>query len=62
MSEKKSLYQKTRMELFRDLESDESGLSSVQAERRLAQHGPNELRAGSRKSVPRIFLEQFASN
>ncbi|MEG1657558.1 MAG: cation-translocating P-type ATPase [Oscillibacter sp.] len=60
MTDNKLLYQKTRMELFRDLETEEAGLTAAQAEKRLAQHGPNELTAGKTKSIPRIFAEQFA--
>ena len=56
----KELWQKNRMELFHDLDCGEEGLSSAQAAERLKQYGPNELQAGGRKSVLRIFLEQFA--
>ncbi len=48
------------MELFRDLSCKETGLDTPEAERRLAQGGPNELTAGGKKSTLRIFLEQFA--
>lgn len=60
MNEEKKVWQKTRMELFRDLACGEEGLSAAGTEERLERYGPNELRAGGRKSVPRIFLEQFA--
>lgn len=60
MPNEKPIYQKRRVELFRDLKVNDEGLSSQEAQRRLEQYGPNELQAGKRKSVPRIFLEQFA--
>ena len=60
MNEEKKVWQKTRIELFRDLACGEEGLSAAGTEERLERYGPNELRAGGRKSVPRIFLEQFA--
>ena len=53
------IWQKSWAELFRDLECGEEGLSAPEAARRLEHHGPNALRAGEEKSVPRIFLEQF---
>ena len=60
MEGKKEFWQRSRVELFRDLESSESGLTADQAARRLEQYGPNELREEGRKSVARIFLEQYA--
>ena len=57
MSEKKSVWQKSRVELFRDLECDERGLSGGDAAIRLERYGPNELVSGEKKSVLRIFLE-----
>ena len=60
MEGKKEFWQRGRVELFRDLESSESGLTADQAARRLEQYGPNELREEGRKSVVRIFLEQYA--
>ncbi|MCI6054864.1 cation-translocating P-type ATPase [Dysosmobacter sp.] len=60
MEGKKEFWQRSRVELFRDLESSESGLTADQAAKRLEQYGPNELREEGRKSVARIFLEQYA--
>ena len=60
MKQEKNLWQKTRMELLRDLDSSDTGLTAAEAARRLAKFGPNELQAGGRKSILRIFLEQFA--
>ncbi|BAK98246.1 putative calcium-transporting ATPase [Oscillibacter valericigenes Sjm18-20] len=56
---KKEIWKKTRVELFRDLGCDAQGLTGAEAEKRLAQNGPNELRAERQKSTFRIFLEQF---
>ena len=60
MKMEKTVWQKNRMELFRDLQGSEDGLTGAEAERRLEKYGPNELQSGKRKSVGRIFLEQFA--
>ena len=60
MKEEKRIWQKTRVELFHDLDCGEAGLSAAQAADRLKQYGPNELLSGEQKSVLRIFLEQFA--
>lgn len=54
------VWQKNRMELFRELNCSEEGLTAAEAAGRLKQYGPNELQGGHRKSVLRIFLEQFA--
>nr|WP_326185320.1 cation-translocating P-type ATPase [uncultured Oscillibacter sp.] len=56
----KQIWQKSSEELFQDLDCTGGGLTAVQAAKRLERYGPNELREGRRKSVPRIFLEQFA--
>ena len=60
MADKKEIWQKTRVELFRDLSCTEQGLTGEEAATRLQQNGPNELRAEKQKSTVRIFLEQFA--
>ena len=60
LSMEKKIWQKSREELFRDFACTEAGLPSEQAAERLETYGANELPAGGRKSVPRIFLEQFA--
>lgn len=46
-------------ELLKELGSSLSGLSSAEAARRSAAHGPNELRAARRVSPWAILLEQF---
>jgi Ca2+-transporting ATPase len=60
MENKKQIWRLSRMELFRDLNSSEDGLTAAQAAERLEQYGPNELREEGRKSVLGIFLEQYA--
>ncbi|MBQ7777960.1 MAG: cation-translocating P-type ATPase [Oscillibacter sp.] len=55
-----SIWEKSRVELFRELNTSEAGLTAEEAAARLAQYGPNELQGGEKKSVLRIFLEQFA--
>ena len=60
MPNEKPIYQRRRVELFRDLNANDEGLSSQEAQRRQEQYGLNELQSGKRKSVLRIFLEQFA--
>ena len=60
MNEEKKIWQKTRVELFRDYDCNDEGLSAAQAEERAKKYGPNELASGAQKSTLRIFLEQFA--
>ena len=60
MKRMNKVWQKNRMELFRELNCSEEGLTAAEAAGRLKQYGPNELQGGHRKSVLRIFLEQFA--
>ena len=60
MKQEKNLWQKTRMELLRDLACSDTGLTAAEAGERLAKFGPNELRGGRRKSNLRIFFQQFA--
>lgn len=55
----KELWQKSREELFRELQSHEKGLSPEEAAARLERYGPNELPADGKKSVLQIFFEQF---
>ena len=60
MKEKNEVWQKEQKELFRELKCSEAGLSQKDAQNRLETYGANELQAGKRKSVLRIFLEQYA--
>ena len=46
MKQEKQVWEKTRMELFRELDCRETGLSQADAEDRLVKYGANELRAG----------------
>ena len=59
MKQEKPIWQKTRVELLRDLETSEGGLTSEEVKRRLERYGTNELHSGKQKSTLRIFLEQF---
>ena len=60
MKTETNIWQKDREALFRELECTPDGLSQAEAKRRLEKYGSNELQAGTKKSVLRIFLEQFA--
>ena len=60
MKTETNIWQKDREALFRELECTPDGLDQAEAERRLEKYGPNELQSGAKKSVLRIFLEQFA--
>mgnify|MGYP000118570635 CR=1 FL=1 len=60
MKTEKTIWQKSREELFQELSSTPEGLTGAEAARRLEQYGLNELQEGSKKSTLRIFLEQFA--
>ena len=60
MKHEKQVWEKSRMELFRGLGCQESGLTQADAKSRLEKYGVNELHAGKQKSVLQIFLGQFA--
>ncbi len=53
-------YEYPKEQVFSLMKSDEKGLSPKEAQDRLAQYGPNQLAESKKKSVARIFLEQFA--
>lgn len=55
----KEIYQLTSQELYERFGS-ENGLSTEQAEKLLREHGENALEEKGKKSVLRVFLEQFA--
>lgn len=55
----KQIYQFTKEELYKEI-GDERGLSEKKAAQLLYRCGENVLEGKDRKSVPRIFLEQFA--
>lgn len=48
-------------ELMRALQTSRRGLSEEEAERRLKEFGPNELREKKRTSALNIFIGQFKS-
>jgi len=60
MKDEKQIWQKSRVELFRDYECSDVGLTAAEAAERAKKYGPNELASGPQKSTFRIFLEQFA--
>lgn len=53
------IYQKTKEELFKGLQSNPTGLSTQKAKKLLEENGLNELVEGKKKSTLQIFLEQF---
>lgn len=53
-------YQKTKEEVFHQLKLDENGLSSQEVQNRQEQYGMNRLAETKPKSIPQVFLEQFA--
>ena len=55
----KEIYQLTKQELSERF-GGENGLSTEQAEKLLRQHGENVLEEKGKKSILRVFLEQFA--
>jgi len=55
----KQIWKKERQELFQELNCGADGLTATEAADRVKRYGPNELQAVGKKSVPRIFLEQF---
>ena len=52
-------YLQTAEEVFEAVGSSEKGLTSAEAEKRLAENGKNKLKEGKKKSVARRLLEQF---
>lgn len=56
----KQYYNQTGGEVLKELSATEGGLTSQQAEERIARYGKNEIQEGGKKSVLRVFLEQFA--
>lgn len=59
MPNEKPIYQKTRVELFRDMKVSDAGLTSEEADAARSSTVPTSSRLGKRKSIPAIFLEQF---
>ncbi|MBU0907670.1 MAG: magnesium-translocating P-type ATPase [Nanoarchaeota archaeon] len=54
-------YSSKESEVLHKLGSSEKGLSSVEAERRLDEYGPNEIPEKGKRSVLAIFFSQFSS-
>jgi Ca2+-transporting ATPase len=54
-------HQQSREDVFRKLDATAAGLSTQDADRRLATNGPNELKARRRIRPVQIFLGQFKS-
>ena len=52
-------YRMTVQEVLKDLHTSEKGLSREEAERRRAEHGPNELTTDVRTPKWLLFLSQF---
>ena len=57
----KNIYNKESSEVISDFNTTEHGLSSVEAERRLAEYGPNEFPEVKRDGIFAIFFRQFKS-
>ena len=55
----KPLYTMSPGEALKAVNSAETGLSQAEAQRRLAEYGPNELKKEKRASPIKMFLEQF---
>lgn len=52
---------KTVKNIFKELSTSEKGISEEEAEKRIEQYGPNELKEKKKTAPFRIFLEQFSS-
>ena len=58
--QEQNIWQQPEEALFRTFSCSAEGLTDAEGRERLRQYGPNELSDRGRKSVGRIFLEQFA--
>ncbi len=52
-------HQKTVEELFGELNSSQEGISSEEAEKRLREYGPNELKEKKKRTIFMMLLDQF---
>ncbi len=52
-------HQKTVEDVFEELNSSLKGISSEEAEKRLLEYGPNELKEKKKRTIFMIFLDQF---
>lgn len=59
MPEDKKFYQRNKEEVFSSLNTDEEGLSSGEAQKRLKKYGKNELKANIEMPLWLLFLSQF---
>jgi len=55
-------YSKSKEEVFSELDTDEEGLSSEQAQKRLEEQGKNRIEGDDSTSVLSIFISQFQDN
>ena len=55
----KNWYQMTQTQVMKEKETAETGLTGVEAVKRLEQWGPNILEEGKKKSLLQVFGEQF---
>ncbi len=55
----KQIWQKSRDELLKEINTSFDGLTTGEAKERLEKYGKNALEEGKKKSVLQIFLEQF---
>ena len=56
----KEWYQLTKEEVFKQLETDATGLSAERAAKILSEKGENVLQETRKKSTLQVFAEQFA--
>lgn len=54
-----TFHDKSAEEVLRSLSATEEGLTTAEADKRIAQHGKNALKEAKKKSLLRKFLEQF---
>ena len=52
-------HQKTVEDIVEELNSSSKGISSEEAEKRLLEYGPNELKEKEKRTIFMIFLDQF---
>ena len=56
---RQAFYTQSPEEVLKSVEATEQGLSSSEAQKRLAEYGRNELEEGEKKSLLVKFIEQF---
>ncbi len=55
----KNYYNYEKEQILQELKTQKSGISKKEADERLAKYGKNEIQEGEKKSVLKIFLEQY---